>query len=63
MTMDIQDLCVLQMPQTNKNKIISTFETMIFCFECFEKITSRLIVHYSCILINIRHLINLKLLA
>jgi hypothetical protein len=35
MNKDIQDLFVLQMQQSN-NKIISTFETMMFCFKSFE---------------------------
>jgi hypothetical protein len=33
MTRDIQNLFVLQMQQHNNNKIISTFEIVIFCFE------------------------------
>jgi hypothetical protein len=64
MTRDIQDLFVLQMQQSNNNKIIPTFETTIFYFKCFEnKIATRPMVHYSCILVDIRHLINLKWLA
>jgi len=37
MTKDVEHLFVLQVQQNN-NKIISTFETMIFCFKCFLKI-------------------------
>jgi hypothetical protein len=36
MTKDIQNLFVIQMQQSNNNKIILTFQTMIFCFKCFE---------------------------
>jgi hypothetical protein len=35
-TIDLQDFFEFQMQQNNE-KIISTFETMIFCFKCFEK--------------------------
>jgi hypothetical protein len=35
--MDIQDIFVLQMQQNKNNKITSKFETVIFCFKCFEK--------------------------
>jgi hypothetical protein len=64
MTRDIQDIFVLQMQQNNNNKIISTFETMIFCFKCFEnKFASRPMVHYSCTLVDIKHLINFRWLS
>jgi len=64
MTKDIQDLFVLQMQQSNNNKIISTFRTMIFCFKCFgKKIIGGPMVHYSCTLVDIRHMINLRWLT
>ncbi len=60
MTKDIQDFFVIQMQQNNNNKITSTFEIMIFCVKCFEK---ELQIDLWCIIVDIRHLINLRWLA
>jgi hypothetical protein len=48
MTKDTQDIFVVKMQQNNNNKIISTFETVIFCFKCFEK---KLQVDLWCIIV------------
>jgi len=49
------------MQQNNNNKIISTFE--IIFSNVLKKIVGRPMVHYNCIIVDIRHLINLKWLA
>jgi hypothetical protein len=54
MTRDIKDFFVLWMQQN-----YLTFETVIF----WKRITSRLMVHYSYTLVDIKHLINLKWLT
>jgi hypothetical protein len=64
MTRDIHDFFVVQMQQNNNKNVISTFEIVIFCFECFEKKNAgKPMVHYSCILIDIRHLIHFRWLT
>jgi len=63
MTKDIQNLFVFQMQQNN-NKIILTFENCDILFQMFfKKFVSRPMVHYSCTLVDIKHLINLRWLA
>jgi hypothetical protein len=37
MTRDIQDCFILRMQKNNNKIIISTFETMIFCFNILKK--------------------------